>query len=78
VPDRLKETYGGAPVVALFATNARYKREAYLGNPFAPKILEENGIRVTFKSDHDVMDSRYLIYEAQQARHFGMSEGKQT
>ena len=37
------------PAVALFATNARYKREAYRGSEFAPRILAENGIDVVMK-----------------------------
>ena len=37
------------PAAAIFATNARYKREAYRGSEFAPKILAENGIQVVMK-----------------------------
>lgn len=33
----------------MFATNARYKREAYRGSEFAAKILAENGIPVVMK-----------------------------
>lgn len=33
----------------MFATNARYKREAYRGSEFAPRILAENGIDVVMK-----------------------------
>ncbi len=76
VPDLLKQTYGGPPAVALFATNARYKREAWRGTEYAPKILEENNITVIMKSDHPVLDSRYLPFEAQQAHHFGFSAHK--
>lgn len=78
------------PAVALFATNARYKREAYRGSEFAPRIHADNGIRVTMKvtnqriscylscansskSDHNVLNSRYLLYEAQQAHYYGLS-----
>lgn len=76
VPDLLKQTWGGTPAVALFATNARYKREAWRGTEYAPKILEENNITVIMKSDHPVLDSRYLPFEAQQAHHFGLSAHK--
>jgi imidazolonepropionase-like amidohydrolase len=72
VPDLLKKAYGPTPAVALFATNARYKREAYRGSEFAPRILAENGLRVVMKSDHPVMNSRYLLYEAQQAHYYGL------
>ncbi|KAF9061078.1 hypothetical protein BDP27DRAFT_1338711 [Rhodocollybia butyracea] len=71
VPDLLKKAYGHTPAVALFATNARYKRESYRGSEFAPHILAKNGIQV---SDHPVLNSRYLLYEAQQAHYFGLAD----
>lgn len=40
---------GGPPAAALFATNARYKREAYRGSEFAASILADNGIQVVMK-----------------------------
>ncbi|KAJ8088290.1 hypothetical protein PM082_022362 [Marasmius tenuissimus] len=72
VPDLLKKTYGHPPIVAMFATNARVKREAYRASEFAPKVLSENGIGVVMKSDHPVLNSRYLPHEAQQAYYFGL------
>ncbi|TFK91321.1 composite domain of metallo-dependent hydrolase [Polyporus arcularius HHB13444] len=72
VPDTLKSAYGGAPAAALFATKARYKRESFRGSEFAPRILAENGIRVVMKSDHPVLDSRFLLGEAQQAYYYGL------
>ncbi|TFK25665.1 composite domain of metallo-dependent hydrolase [Coprinopsis marcescibilis] len=74
VPDLLKKAYGGPPAIALFATNARYKREAYRGSEFAPKILTDNGLKVVMKSDHPVLNSRFLLNEAQQAHYYGLSE----
>lgn len=76
VPDLLKSAWGSTPAVALFATNARYKREAYRGSEFAPKVLADAGIRVSMKSDHPVLDSRYLVYEAAQAHHYGLNFGQ--
>lgn len=73
VPDTLKRAYGNTPAIAMFATNARYKREAYRASEFAPRVLAENGIDVVMKSDHPVMNSRYLMYEAQQAHYYGLS-----
>jgi imidazolonepropionase-like amidohydrolase len=73
VPDLLKQAYGPPPAVAIFATNARYKREAYRGSEFAPKILADAGLSVVMKSDHPVLDSRYLVYEAAQAHHYGLN-----
>lgn len=73
VPDLLKQAWGSTPGVALFATNARYKREALRGSEYAPAILAREGIRVSMKSDHPVLDSRYLVYEAAQAHHYGLN-----
>ncbi|KAJ8582701.1 composite domain of metallo-dependent hydrolase [Rhizopogon salebrosus TDB-379] len=72
VPGTLKQAYGHTPAAALFATNARYKREAYRGSEFAPRVLAENGIDVVMKSDHPVLNSRFLLYEAQQAHMYGL------
>ncbi|THU89863.1 hypothetical protein K435DRAFT_280938 [Dendrothele bispora CBS 962.96] len=75
VPELLKKMFGGEPpAIALFSTAGRYKREAYRGSEFAPKILAENGLAVVMKSDHPVLDSRYLLHEAQQAHYFGLPE----
>jgi imidazolonepropionase-like amidohydrolase len=73
VPDLIKQAWGSTPGVALFATNARYKREALRGSEYAPAILAREGIRVSMKSDHPVLDSRYLVYEAAQAHHYGLN-----
>ena len=40
---------GPTPGVAIFANNARYKREAYRGTPFTAKILASEGIEVAMK-----------------------------
>ncbi|KAI0920873.1 hypothetical protein AcW2_006015 [Taiwanofungus camphoratus] len=72
VPDVLKRTYGGTPAIAIFATNHRYKRESYRGSEFAPRVLADEAIPVVMKSDHPVLNSRYLMYEAQQAHYFGL------
>ncbi|KAF7348547.1 Carbohydrate esterase family 9 protein [Mycena venus] len=72
VPDLIKKAYGHPPAVAIFATAARYKREAYRGSEFAPRILADNGLDVVMKSDHPVLNSRHLVYEAQQAHYFGL------
>ncbi|EMD37398.1 hypothetical protein CERSUDRAFT_114069 [Gelatoporia subvermispora B] len=72
VPDTLKSAYGHPPASALFAVHGRYKRESYRGSEFAPKILAENGLQVVMKSDHPVLDSRFLLWEAQQAHYYGL------
>ncbi|EAU91444.1 amidohydrolase [Coprinopsis cinerea okayama7 len=72
VPEVLKRAHGKTPAVALFASAARYKREAYRASEFAPRILAQNGITVVMKSDHPLQDSRRLLYEAQQAYYYGL------
>ncbi|KII89857.1 hypothetical protein PLICRDRAFT_40029 [Plicaturopsis crispa FD-325 SS-3] len=71
VPDLLKKTWGGVPSIALFASNARKKREAYRGSEFAPRILASHGIPVVMKSDHPVVNSRYLLFEAALVHYYG-------
>ena len=41
--------YGARPAVALLATNARYKREAYRRSEFVPHILADYHIQVVMK-----------------------------
>ncbi|KAG1759992.1 hypothetical protein EDD22DRAFT_980832 [Suillus occidentalis] len=72
VPDLLKKMWGGTPAIALFASNFRCKREAYRGSEFAPRVLAEHGIDVVMKSDHPVVNSRYLLHEAAQAHYYGL------
>ncbi|KAJ7164020.1 carbohydrate esterase family 9 protein [Mycena crocata] len=74
VPDLIKKAYGPAPALAIFAAEARYKLEAYRGSEFAARILADNGMTVIMKSDHPVLNSRYLLYEAQQAYFYGLPE----
>ncbi|KAJ6455316.1 hypothetical protein C8R47DRAFT_1328912 [Mycena vitilis] len=79
VPNLLKKAWGGVPAIALFASNFRKKREAYRGSEFAPRILADNGLPVIMKflclilSDHPVLNSRHLMYEAQQAHYYGLN-----
>ncbi|KAJ6491356.1 carbohydrate esterase family 9 protein [Mycena vitilis] len=73
VPDLIKKAYGPPPAVAIFATTARYKRESFRGSEFAPRILADKGLDVVMKSDHRVINSRHLIYEAQQGHYFGLA-----
>ncbi|TXT04247.1 hypothetical protein VHUM_04245 [Vanrija humicola] len=73
VPDVIKQAFGPEPpAVAIFANFARYKREAYRLSPYAAKVLNDAGIKVSFKSDHPAIDSRYLVFEAQQGHAFGL------
>lgn len=40
---------GRPPAIAMFAINSRYKREAYRGSEFAPRILADAGLNVVMK-----------------------------
>ncbi|KZT70361.1 composite domain of metallo-dependent hydrolase [Daedalea quercina L-15889] len=72
VPNLLKRTWGGTPTVGVFAAVHRYKRESFRGSAFAPRVLADSGIPVVMKSDHPILNSRYLMYEAQQAHYWGL------
>lgn len=82
VPELLKKAYGAStrvfmnrfdrfidhtPASAIFATNARYKREAYRGSEFAARILSQNGLQVAMKASSKVhyfgFDSYMIITE---------------
>ncbi|CAE6444840.1 unnamed protein product [Rhizoctonia solani] len=71
VPDLLKQAYGKPPALAIFSNFARYKREAYRASPYAPKILNENGLR---SDGPPALNARYLFYEAAQAHYYGLPE----
>ena len=59
----------------MFAAVARYKREAYRGSGFAPRILAQHGLPVVMKSDSPAaIHSRDLLFEAQQAHYYGLPE----
>ncbi|KAJ7727167.1 hypothetical protein B0H14DRAFT_2640955 [Mycena olivaceomarginata] len=75
VPDLLKRAWGNIPDITLFTSNFRKKREAYRGSEFAPCILANNGLPVIMKSDHPVLNSRYLMYEVQQAHYHSLNTG---
>jgi hypothetical protein len=53
---------GHPPAIAMFATNARYKRESYRGSEFAAKILNENGLDVVLKVGHEFWQLRVIAH----------------
>jgi len=57
----------------IFLSNS-YKKEAFQSSVNAAKILTDAGISVAMKSDHPVLNSQHLVYEAAQAHHYGLSE----
>ncbi|KAJ9128028.1 hypothetical protein QFC24_000319 [Naganishia onofrii] len=70
---RLRQFFGGPPAAAIFATNARYKLESFRGSEYAPYILTEAGILTTCVSDHPVLNSQHLLFEAQQTYMYGLN-----
>ncbi|KAI0776137.1 composite domain of metallo-dependent hydrolase [Trametes elegans] len=73
VPEVLKHTYGGIPTIAVLMDSSRSSRESYRGSVFAPRILADYGVPIAMESNHPVTNSRYLLFEAQQAHYFGLS-----
>ncbi|KAF7352632.1 Carbohydrate esterase family 9 protein [Mycena venus] len=72
VPELVNRTWGGPPSIALFATNHRSDLNSYRGSEFAPRVLVDEGIPVVMKSAHPVVNSRYLLQEAQRANYYGL------
>ncbi|CEP17332.1 hypothetical protein [Parasitella parasitica] len=58
--------------VATFADHWGYKKEAFQAIPEAPKILHDAGVPVALKSDHPVLNSQHLIFEAAKTTHYGL------
>ncbi|KAJ7863940.1 hypothetical protein B0H14DRAFT_2736905 [Mycena olivaceomarginata] len=85
VPDLLKRAWVRTCLLAKYTLPTRFqgnvpaiafkKREAYRGSEFASRILADNGLPVIMKSDHPVLNSRYLMYEAQQAHYYSLNTG---
>ncbi|KAF9001214.1 hypothetical protein BDZ89DRAFT_1146986 [Hymenopellis radicata] len=62
---------GSTPASAIFAIIGRYKRESYRHSEYAPRILANAGIDVVMKTDHPLVNARYLLHEAQ-AHYYGL------
>jgi imidazolonepropionase-like amidohydrolase len=58
---------------AIFSDIWGYKKEAYDSSVHAAKILSEKGVKVAFKSDHPVLNSQNLAFEAAKGHHYGLS-----
>lgn len=71
VPAILRRAHNNI-TVATFADHWGYKKEAFQGIPEAPKILYDAGIPVALKSDHPVLNSQHLIFEAAKTTHYGL------
>lgn len=73
IPDIIKRARNNI-TVATFADNWGYKKEAFGASPEAPKLLFEAGIPVALKSDHPVLNSQHMAFEAAKAAHYGLPE----
>lgn len=71
VPDIIKRAKNEI-VIATFADHWGYKKEAFQASPYGPKILHDAGIPVALKSDHPVLNSQHLVFEAAKANHYGL------
>ena len=71
VPELLKAEGIG---VATFADLWGFKMEAYDASVHAPQLLTDAGVTVALKSDHPVLDSKWLVNEAATAHHYGVPE----
>ncbi|KAG0311785.1 hypothetical protein BGZ99_009899, partial [Dissophora globulifera] len=74
VPEILRRAYKSVPTIATFASHFGYKKEAFQSSVNSPKILADAGIPVVIKSDHPVVDSQHLAYQAAMAHHYGLTE----
>ncbi|ORE03980.1 composite domain of metallo-dependent hydrolase [Rhizopus microsporus var. microsporus] len=71
IPDILRRARNNI-TVATFADHWGYKKEAFQAIPQAPKILYDAGIPVALKSDHPVLNSQHLAFEAAKSTHYGL------
>ncbi|KAJ3206807.1 hypothetical protein HDU67_007940 [Dinochytrium kinnereticum] len=58
--------------VALFADHSLYKKEGYNATVKAGQIFRDAGVKVSYKSDHPVLNAQHLIYEAQKSAQYGL------
>lgn len=71
IPSILKRAESNI-TIATFADHWGYKKEAFGASPDAPKRLHEAGIPVALKSDHPVLNSQHMAFEAAKATHYGL------
>ncbi|KAJ8523536.1 hypothetical protein ONZ45_g113 [Pleurotus djamor] len=68
----LNRTWQSEPTIALSSRRHRSRLETYRASEYAAPLLARAGLPVAFKSDHPRTNSRYLLYEAQHAHHYGL------
>ncbi|OAA52148.1 carbohydrate esterase family 9 protein [Cordyceps fumosorosea ARSEF 2679] len=77
VPGMLKERVPNI-TIATFAEFSLYKHESYWPSLYAGHVLDENGIRVAYKSDHveSFTNAKYLLSQAAVAHAFHLPAEK--
>ncbi|KAI8333784.1 hypothetical protein EDC96DRAFT_525755 [Choanephora cucurbitarum] len=73
IPELIKKASNNI-TVATFADHWGFKKESYGASTKSPKILLDAGIPVAFKTDHPVINSQHLAFEAAKAAHYGLTE----
>lgn len=71
IPDILRRATNNI-TIATFADNWGYTKETYQSIPEAPNILYKAGVPLALKSDHPVLNSQRLMFEAAKATHYGL------
>lgn len=71
IPDIILES--GA-TIATFSDLWGYKMEAYDASVRSPSVLTDAGVSVALKSDHPVLFSKDLMYEAAKAHYYGLNK----
>lgn len=71
IPSILKRAKNNI-TIATFADHWGYKKEAFGASPHAPNLLFKAGIPVALKSDHPVLNSQHMAFEAAKATHYGL------
>ncbi|GAN05479.1 amidohydrolase family protein [Mucor ambiguus] len=71
IPEILRRAMNNI-TIATFADNWGYTKETYQSIPEAPRILYEAGIPLALKSDHPVLNSQRLMFEAAKTTHYGL------
>ena len=75
IPEIIKRQPGNVSIVT-FATEWGFKKEAFQGSVFSPKILNDNNITIALHTDHPANGGQDLIIQAQIAHSFGLPADK--
>lgn len=75
IPDIIRRVRNKDTItIATFADHWGYKKEAFNGSPYGPKILHDANITVAIKSDHSVTNAQHLMFQAAKTHHYGVPE----